>query len=357
MEPGKHRREQEVPQEVTAAETKPTKKTPRNSTKNCLEQLRLEGPHQQEPNQEGKGESGDYSPGLADLIVNQIAEEQANIVTDPLLNGWQDAEGHEATDDAATAFASTAGPVRWRNRRHGRRPKGHRSRDALQRRTSAAATTTSTTCSISPPETVLVAWVWFRASPLPTPSTRANSSTSTEWSRPSACFAARASARPVLPAPHTPHSAGASATAPKPTGFAPDSAPCEAPWLSPCAGSIFHAYQYGGTYKVTLTVTDVAGDTAAVEHEVTVTGPPAPTPASGSTGSTGSSPGGSGGPGGSNVPGAGAAANVPAPVAAASIISKSPANALTRVSPSATRSTSRSRDASRSCSAARLRAS
>ena len=52
--------------------------------------------------------------------------------------------------------------------------------------------------------------------------------------------------------------------------------PCEAPWLSPCAASAFHTYQYGGKYNVTLTVTDVGGNTASVTHEVTVDGPPPP---------------------------------------------------------------------------------
>ena len=44
--------------------------------------------------------------GLADLIVNQIAAEQQNIVTNPLLNAWQDSGHNEATDECRNFFAT-----------------------------------------------------------------------------------------------------------------------------------------------------------------------------------------------------------------------------------------------------------
>ena len=47
-------------------------------------------PFPQEPNQIGLGPDGSYDHGLADLIINQIAVEQQNIITDPLLTAWQD---------------------------------------------------------------------------------------------------------------------------------------------------------------------------------------------------------------------------------------------------------------------------
>ena len=48
--------------------------------------------YEQEPNQLGSVPAVQTAlrQGLADLIVNQIAVEQQNIVTDPLLNAWQD---------------------------------------------------------------------------------------------------------------------------------------------------------------------------------------------------------------------------------------------------------------------------
>ena len=50
----------------------------------------------QEPNQlpaKTYGPDGTFDHGLADVIINQIAVEQQNTVTDPLLDGWQDRTG------------------------------------------------------------------------------------------------------------------------------------------------------------------------------------------------------------------------------------------------------------------------
>ena len=51
------------------------------------------------------------------------------------------------------------------------------------------------------------------------------------------------------------------------SGYAPGAPACEEPWLSPCAASVFHSYQYGGTYEVTLTVTDVGGQRRRASNE------------------------------------------------------------------------------------------
>ena len=50
---------------------------------------------------------------------------------------------------------------------------------------------------------------------------------------------------------------------PEISGYAPGLGPVRSePWLSECAESVFHTYSAGGTYTVTLTVTDVGGNTA-----------------------------------------------------------------------------------------------
>ena len=64
-------------------------------------------PHDQEPNQIGLGPDGSYDSGLADLIINQIAVEQQNIITDPLLESWKDAAGNEVTDECRNFFVPT----------------------------------------------------------------------------------------------------------------------------------------------------------------------------------------------------------------------------------------------------------
>ncbi len=59
----------------------------------------------------------------------------------------------------------------------------------------------------------------------------------------------------------------------------PGVSPCgAAQWEAPCAASAYHSYKYGGTYEVTLTVTDVGGNTASVKEPITVVGPPEPKP-------------------------------------------------------------------------------
>jgi hypothetical protein len=75
------------------------------------EELGLIGPHEEEPNQLGTqlGPDGGYDHGLADLIVGQVAAQQHDVVTDPLLNGWRDSAGYEATDECRNFFLPTAG--------------------------------------------------------------------------------------------------------------------------------------------------------------------------------------------------------------------------------------------------------
>ncbi len=67
----------------------------------------------QEPNQPEKCPTvigdGFCDMGLSDLIINQIAQEQENMVTNPLLNAWQDPAGNEATDECRNFFAPVEG--------------------------------------------------------------------------------------------------------------------------------------------------------------------------------------------------------------------------------------------------------
>ena len=75
-----------------------------------------------------------------------------------------------------------------------------------------------------------------------------------------------------------------------PSQNSPETSPCEAPWLAPCAASTYHSYQYGGEYDVSLTVRDVVGNVATTHRTINVVGPARPAAGSSSSSSS-SSPG------------------------------------------------------------------
>ena len=113
-----------------------------------------------------------------------------------------------------------------------------------------------------------------------------------------------------------------------PSANSPAFSPCALPWQAPCAASAYHSYQYGGTYKVTLTVTDVGGNTASVSEPITVDGPPPPSPGVAGGGSSGGSVNPAASPGSSSSGTAGSGAvpltsPTPAPVVTGFAISTS----------------------------------
>jgi PKD domain len=113
---------------------------------------------------------------------------------------------------------------------------------------------------------------------------------------------------------------------------------------TPLYASVFHSYTYGGTYNVTLTVTDAAGNTASVSEPITVEGPAAPSPSGGAPGSggsqttapaaaVGSSSSGSSGSGssGSSSSGSGSSGGTfPGPVASQAVLSHSLSSVLSK---------------------------
>jgi hypothetical protein len=284
-----------------------------------------EGPHEQEPNQDGRGEDGSYDNGLADLLVSQIGVEQQNIVTDPLLNGWQDTAGNESTDEcrndfalirsggaggapfteAGTLFNQTLGGVNaYINDAFNL---------AAQKREYPGVPClngVNLEAQFTAPNPVnageVVGFDGMESDITLDAGTHFNAKGEEETSY------------PVFTWNFGDGSPEVSGFAPgAPSLNSPESTPCESPWLSPCAASTYHTYQYGGTYEVTLTATDVGGNTTSVSRSVTVHGPAKP-PASGGPGSPGSASTSTATPGAA----AGAAAGhapVPPPVAAAAI--------------------------------------
>lgn len=299
------------------------------------EALGLQGPHAQQPNQLGNAFDfdGDHDQGLADLVVNQIAVEQQNMVTNPLMNAWQDSQGREVTDECRNFFlpiltgsAQAASP--WTGA-------GSLSDQLLGPTTYYLNTAFNMAAyRLSYPHIACPAGVKLMPQ-----FTAPNAVNSGEL----AGFDGMESNITLDATPSYPSQKETYATfswnfgdgSPTVTGYgpgapsvnSPGAAPCEAPWLAPCAASAFHAYQYGGTYYVTLTVTDVSGNTTSAAHAITVVGPPPPAPSAGSAGAgagAGAAAGGSSG-------GSGAGAKpVPVPSAAAAVVSHSLRRVLRR---------------------------
>jgi hypothetical protein len=257
----------------------------------------FEKAHEQEPNQLGeeRGPDGYWDHGLADLIVNQLAVEQQNTVTDPLLNGWQDSAGSEVTDECRNSFFAAKG-------------------SATANLETRAGTLFNQT--LGEEKYYLNDAYNLAATMLPSPAIPCLKEIALvpKFTAPSPVGAGEVvgfdgmESNISLDADPTFTAEGAKQTnyalftwnfgdgSPTVTGYAPGAAtqnsadsPCNQPWMTPCAASAFHSYQYGGTYDVTLTVTDVGGNTASISKAVTVIGPSPPSATSGSGGATGSS--------------------------------------------------------------------
>jgi len=305
----------ETEAELTKKEVEEYEEKTKVQKREELEALALTGPHEQEPNQVTPCPSYDgwCDTGLADLIINQIAMEQQNVVTNPLLNAWQDSANNEATDECRNHFSSG-------------KPEG--SATALPG--SLAGTLSNQVIGggkyyldnafnlaaldlIYPGVPCIAGDNLIPQFTAPNP---VNSGETVGFDGMESNISLNAGIRYSPGGATEPNYAtyawnfGDGSTEVK--GYAPGTPTCEFPWQSPCAASVFHAYQYGGTYTVTLTVTDVGGNVGTTSQLITVNGPPAPTspPGSGS---------GSGQTSGSGTPGL-TAVN---PIAAAAVISRS----------------------------------
>ena len=290
---------------------------------------KTESPREQEPNQDGRGEDGSYDDGLADLLVSQIGVEQQNIVTDPLLNGWQDTAGNESTDECRNVFALTRGgiataqPLTEAGSLFNQTLAGVNAyiNDAFDLAAEKreypgipCLTGVDLEAQFTAPNTVsagqIVGFDGMESDITLDAGTHFNAKGEEETTY------------PVFTWNFGDGSPEVSGFAPgAPSLNSPESTPCESPWLSPCAASTYHTYQYGGTYDVTLTVTDVGGNTAIVSEPVTVSGPAKPNasagPSAGAPGSTSTAtavgtPAAAGGSAAGHAP-------VPPPIAAAAI--------------------------------------
>jgi hypothetical protein len=301
--------EREKTKVKTAKEIKELEeKTPEERAKQELKEA-LEGPHQQEPNQVPCPSPDGYcDTGLADLIVNQIAIEQQNIVTNPLLNAWQDPVHNEATDECRNFFVLVIGGSVTATEGTGA---GTLSNQSLAGN-SYYLNDAFNLASYKLPYPAISCLPGIRLEPQFTAPNPVNANEIVGFNGMESDitldagvgFSSGGVPQPAY-ATYTwdfgDGSAPVSGYAPgAPSLNSPETSPCELPWKAPCAASTYHSYQYGGTYEVTLTVTDVGGNTAYVTQPIAVVGPPPPS----STPPGNSSGPGSGGPAAAPVTGA-----------------------------------------------------
>jgi hypothetical protein len=303
------------------------KKTPKERREEEeARELGLEKPHDQEPNQIGLGPDGSYDTGLADLIVNQIAVEQQNIVTNPLLNAWQDSAGQEVTDECRNSFftatgSASAGPLT----RAGTLSNQSLAGQAYYLNDGFNLASVRLSAGVPCRGNISLVPKFTAPNPVNSEEIIGFDGMESDITLDSAVDFTQNGAPHVKYPTFTWNFGDGSAPV---TGFAPGSpsanspaaSPCAAPWEAPCAASTYHSYQYGGTYTVTLTITDVGGNTGSVSKPITVNGPslPSPPPGGGSTGGSGvaanTTTGGSSSSSGSSGSTTGTTSTVPAPV-------------------------------------------
>lgn len=286
-----HQLERETPKEETPKEEETFKEAPPKEKVALLEAKERETPHIQEPEQVGTGEDGMQDTGLADLIINQMAVEQQNLVTDPLLNAWQSSNGLEATDEcrnffavreigggsgasaeteAGTLYNQTIGSVHY----------------YLNDAFNLAATKLSdygVPCvpgiALEPKFTTPIEVTSGEVVGFDGMESDITLSEGTHFSK----LGAAEPAYSVFTWEFAPVGGQAEATI---SGYAPGAPACESPWLSPCAASVFYKFPHGGKYTVTLKVTDAGGNKAQVSNEIDVVGLPGTASTTGSANGT-----------------------------------------------------------------------
>jgi PKD domain len=300
-------------------------------------------PHDEEPNQIGLGPDGFYDAGLPDLIINQIAVEQQDMVTDPLLTAWQDSAHNEVTDECRNFFVPTTGGSATPEEKTLAGTLANETLNGnsyylnlgynmagLERAHPGVEFPGLPFPGITCPNGVRLEPKFTSPNPVKGSEVVGFNGMESTITLNSAVGFSGAGAPQATYATYTWNFGDGSPTV---SGFAPGAPACETPWLSPCAASEFHSYRYNGTYDVTLTVKDVGGNEASVVRPVTVVeGENRPAEGGGSPGTGGSAGAGTGSSSTSGSPSPTAAAPAPAPVpgpvATAAVASRSLKTAL-----------------------------
>lgn len=261
------------------------------ATNGAKEEKEIEQAHggrrEQQPNQVPcPSTDGGCDVGLADAIIGQIAIEQQNIVTNPLLSSWQDAAHFEATDECRNFFAPKLGG-------NSGAPTESYAGTIFNQELGGGTYYLQTAFNLAAmtmgyPGVPCIPGVGIE--PQFTSPNPVNAGELVGFDGMESAITLDAGVKypasgeptatyPVFTWDFGDGSPTVSGFAPgAPSQNSPNASPCESPWLTPCAGAAFHSYQYGGVYSVTLTVKDVAGNVAATTQDVTVDGPAPPAP-------------------------------------------------------------------------------
>lgn len=287
---------------------------------------------EQEPNQLELAPDGFPDHGLPDILINQIAAEQFATITDPTLNGWlEPLSGNEAPDQCRNWFE---GPpvVQGSGSPDEHTGAGHYFNQTINGHSYYLNTEYNQAAQY-------YAYPGLRCElhnnflPTFTAPNPVNSGDIVGFNGAESDITLEQSADPT-PGAQPQYRATFS------WNFGDGTAIVSGPGFSgpnassPLYASVFHSYQYGGAYQVTLTVTDVAGNVASFSQDITVNGPPPPAPEGGPGGPTPNEtppgPGTSGGKGSGtgSAPSQGPGGTVPGPFATATAGNRSLTRAL-----------------------------
>jgi hypothetical protein len=231
-----------------------------------------------EPNQlGGLNPFGGYEEGLADLIISELSVEQSNVVVDPLLNGWyQTATSAEQGDICQWSFGPAPKPPPTVSEEQAPANAGLVSNETIAGRhyyLQWAFDSVGLTAGKG-----ISCWSGVTLEPHFTSPNPVNSGDVVGFDANESNITLNAHTA-GLP-PDEPY------VAPVYSWDFGDGATASGPQLA----SAFHAYQYGGSYKVTLTVTDSSANTNSYTQTITVVGPPPPAPPASPAAAPSSSP-------------------------------------------------------------------
>ncbi len=281
----------------------------------------------QEPNQVGWGPNGEYNAGLADLINNDVANEQLSTVTDPLFTAWHDSGSNtdEIVDKCRNYFLG--GPL---EKVPGTEVEEHteagKTSNQLIDDTTYYLNDVFNQAGVYGPGGVCINHANFRpefAAQSPSGAGQALTFDTTEsivtlgiasyrWDFGDGSSTVVNCEGRTQTYGYTPAQCTSSSGVGNPNPVA----------------SVVHRYAYGGEYEVTLTETDDGGNVARVSHVIAVSGPPPPSPAHKEEGASGSHTTSGGASTSAVTPATSTGTAPPQPVATQSVVSRTLSAAL-----------------------------